>query len=146
KNSASMKSFIIIILFSFLPSFVWAQQQNLYYDQEQKKQLDSLRLALKTATNDTLRMEIYWALGFNYMEIKNDSALYFHEQQLLLAKKLKLKLWEADSYDFAGYALNLLGNYPKALQYLLQGIKIAEDPETEKRIWNVSFFNDSGDA
>ena len=123
-----------------LPSFAWSQQ-NLVYTQQQKNQLDSLQLVLKNATNDTLRMEVYVGLGYFYMEIKRDSALYCAEQQLLLAKKLKLKLWEAHSYDFAGYILNSLGNYSKSLQYLLKGIKIAEDPETEKGIWKLSEFD-----
>jgi len=131
-----MKAFINIILFLLLPSFARSQPSP-YYVQQQKKLLDSLQLVLKTATNDTLRMEIYYHLGQYYSEIKRDSALYYLEQQLLLAKKLKLKLWEAVSYDFAGYMLNSLGNYPKSLQYLLEGIKIAEDPETEKGIWKL---------
>jgi len=52
-----MKSFIKIILFLLLPSFV-GSQQNLDYEQQQKDPLDSLQAVLKNATNDTLRMEV----------------------------------------------------------------------------------------
>ena len=134
-----MKPLVKIILFLLLSTFA-RSQQTLYNTKQLKNKLDSLQLVLKNAPNDTLRMIIYGELGLYYMEIKRDSALYWFEQKLLLAKNLNLKLWEADSYDFAGYVLNSLGNYSKSLQYLLKGIEITEDPETEKGIWKLSEF------
>jgi signal transduction histidine kinase len=134
-----MKLFVKIILFLILPVLSCAQQYPYYY-QPVQKQFDSLQTVLKSATNDTIRMAVYRDLSRYYGEFKKDSALYFNEQQLLLAKKLGLKLWEADALDVAGYMLWNLGNYPRSLQYLLQGIKIAEDPETEKNIWRISKF------
>ncbi len=134
-----MKLFIKIILFLMLPVLSYTQNYP-YYNLPGQNQFDSLQTVLKRATNDTIRMAAYRDLGRYYSELKKDSALYFNEQQLLLARKLGLKLWEADALDVAGYMLWNLGNYPRALQYLLQGIKIAEDPATEKNIWRISKF------
>ncbi len=48
--------------------------------------LDSLRHELITTNNDTLRLDLANILWEYYIEIKPDSALYFGEQQLILAK------------------------------------------------------------
>jgi len=134
-----MQSFLKIILFLILPVLSGAQKYPYYY-QPVQKQFDSLQTVLKSATNDTILMAVYRDLSRYYGEFKKDSALYFNEQQLLLARKLGLKLWEADALDVAGYMLWNLGNYPRSLQYLLQAIKIADDPETEKNLWRISKF------
>ena len=49
--------------------------------------------------------------------------LYFMEQQLVLAKQLKLKLWEADAFDNIGYVSFQLTNYPKVVASFYRGIK-----------------------
>jgi hypothetical protein len=134
-----MKSFIKICLFLILSVLSYAQKYP-YYDLPGQNQFDSLQTVLKKATNDTIRMEVYRDFGRYYSEVKKDSALHFIELQLLLARKLGQKLWEADALDVSGYMLWNLGNYPRALQHLLQGMKIAEDPETERNIWKKSKF------
>jgi tetratricopeptide (TPR) repeat protein len=138
-----MKSFIKIILLLLLPAFSIAQQ-NPYWEELTRKQIDSLRLVLKNTSNDTLRMGIARSFGFYYMDIKRDSALYFLEEQLVLAKQLKLKLWEADAFDNIGFASFQLTNYPRSLQAFIEGLKIAEDKESEKNIWQISKFSKEG--
>jgi two-component system, NtrC family, sensor kinase len=138
-----MKSFIKIILLLLLPAFSIAQK-NPYWEELTKEQIDSLRLVLKNTSNDTLRMGIARSFGFYYMELKGDSALYFLDRQLVLAKQLKLKLWEADALDNIGYVSSQLKNYPRSLQAFLEGLKIAEDKESEKNIWRISKFSKEG--
>ncbi|MEO5984149.1 MAG: tetratricopeptide repeat protein, partial [Ferruginibacter sp.] len=135
-----MRSLIKIILLLFLPAFSKAQQ-NLYWEEYTKEQIESLRSLLKNTSNDTLRMEIARSFCIYYMDIKRDSALYFVEQQLALAKQLKLKLWEADALDNLGYIRFLLTSYPRSLQAFIEGVKIAEDKESEKNIWRISKFS-----
>ena len=120
-----MKSALKIILLLLLPAFSNAQM----------RRLDSLKLALNNEVNDTLRMAIYREIYFYYNETNRDSALYLAEQHLLLAQKLKLKLWEAAGLNSKGYILMSLGNYPRSLQSLLQGMEIAKNPESEKNHW-----------
>ena len=122
-----MKQFIIFMLL-LLPAFTEAQPQ--------KDKLDSLNLALKNAADDTIRMEVSKQLGFYYNSKNNDSAYFYLEQSAFIAKKLKLKLDEAvalqsESGMFYG------GNYPKALELLLRTLKINEDPESERNVWNL---------
>ncbi len=127
------------------PSFCRAQQ-SLYYSQLQKKQLDSLQLALKNTTNDTVRMDLSRKLGFYYRQIQRDSSLYFTEQQLFISQKLKLKLYEADAFIYIGYLNKILGNYPLSLQSLLKALKIAEDPASENSVWGLSKGESPRDA
>ncbi len=128
------------MLLLLCPAFSMAQQ-SVYGEEHTKEQMDSLRLVLKNTSNDTLRMGIARSFCFYYMEVKRDSALYFVEQQLVLAKQLKLKLWEADAFDNIGYVSFLLTNYPRSLQAFIEGLKIAEDKESEKNIWQISKFS-----
>ncbi len=85
-------------------------------------------------------MTIYRRFGFYYAESKRDSSFYFINLHLAIARKFGLKLWEADALDNTAYALWRLGNYPGALQRFLQGIKIAEDPASEKSTWGVERY------
>ncbi len=105
--------------------------------QSGQKQLDSLQVALKNAANDTIRMEVYFRLGFFYMEINFDSSLIYLNQTIPLAQKLKLKINEARALNAKGYMFYKLGNYPRSLETFLQALKIAEDPASEKYTWNI---------
>jgi two-component system NtrC family sensor kinase len=138
-----MKLFIKILLLLLLPAFSYAQQIP-YWEEWNKKQADSLRLIWNNTPNDTFRMGISRSLGFYYMEINMDSGLYYTEHQLAMARQLKLKLWEADALDGIGYILSNLKDYPGSLQAFLAGLKIAEDSETEKNIWLLSRFSETG--
>ena len=138
-----MKTFIKILLLLLLPAFSIAQQ-NPFWEEWNKEQADSLQLIWNKTSNDTLRMGIARSLAYYYSEINIDSGLYYTQQQLALARQLKLKLWEADALDGIGYMFSYLKNYSGSLQAFLEGLKIAEDKETEKNIWQVSRFSKTG--
>ena len=125
-----MRSALKIILVLLLPAFSNAQQS----------QFDRLRLELKNAPNDTLRIGFYAELSGYYYQKKIDSAFYFNEQGLLLAQKLKLRLGEAWILSNKGDILKTMRNYPGSYQSLLLGLKIAEDPESEKTFWRWRFI------
>ena len=138
-----MKLFIKIFSLLFLPASVIGQQDP-YVENWTGKQIDSLQYAWQHTSNDTLRMKISRSLGWHYQEKNRDSSLYFHQQELTLARKLKQKLWEADALDQAGWVLAQLKNYPLSLQYFLDGIKILENKNCEENIWGISLFSQSG--
>ena len=119
-----MNVFIKISLLLLLPVFAKAQ--------DSQKYLDSLHLALKSAANDTIRMDIYRQLGFYYGEVNRDSSLYYNYQSLPIAQKLKLKIDEARILSWKGYILMHIGNFPESLETFLLALKIAEDPASEK--------------
>jgi signal transduction histidine kinase len=132
-----MNSFVHIILLLLLPVFAQAQRDSLYVH-EQQKRLDSLHLALKNATNDTIRMVVYTELARHYNVIKRDSSLYFSKLQLAISQKLHLKLDEASALNAIGYINRIFGNYPESLRFSLRALKIAEDPESEKSVWRLA--------
>ena len=125
-----MKQFIKILLLLLLPAFVQAQQQH--------KELDSLRMALGNAANDTIRMDVYDQLSYYFYEVNVDSSLLYAEKELQTARQLNLKIYEANALTHLGYDLTGLINYPKALEAFLEAQKIAEDPAIENTVWHYS--------
>ncbi len=137
-----MKSVLKIFLFVLVPVFSLAQVNPLFIEPT-KKQADSLQMELKKDTNDTLRMAAYRELALYYLDINSDSALFFVEKDLPLAKKLNLKLWEADAYDLMAIITTNQGNYARALKSYNAAFQIAENSDCEKNIWSISKFTDS---
>jgi len=113
-----MKPLIKIFLLLLFPAFSKAQQ-NPYWQEPTRDQADSFRTAISHENNDTTRMYLYRELGLYYQEVQRDSSLYFFQQHLLIAQKLKLKLWEAEALNRIGLAFLNLGNYPASLESLV---------------------------
>jgi signal transduction histidine kinase len=85
-------------------------------------------------------MAAYRELALFYLDINSDSAMYFIEKDLPLAKKLNLKLWEADAHDLMGLITRNTGNYVQSLKSFNAALAIAENTDSEKNIWNISKF------
>ncbi|HSH20796.1 MAG TPA: hypothetical protein VLA03_10100, partial [Draconibacterium sp.] len=134
-----MKQIIKILFFTLLPVFSCAQVNPLFLEPT-KREADSLKISLSDKMNDTLRMAAYRELALFYLDINIDSAMYYIQQDLPFAKKLNLKLWEADGLDLYGIILNYMGNYPKSLLAFNESLKLAEDIESENNIWQISKF------
>ena len=132
-----MNIYLKICLLLLLPSLARSQEVEAYL-QAQRNQIDSLQNVLKHTTNDTLRMKISLDLSYYFNEVQRDSGIYYVDQSLKLAKKLQLKFEQASAYESGGYILSQLGNYTKSLQYLLTGIKIAEDPKTGNGVYGLN--------
>ena len=133
-----MKRCIAIMLFLVLPVFVSAQSKFFFILSDTTlsgtQKLDRLQLALRNASNDTLRMDAYYNMALYYMETNRDSAVYYDNKCIVLAKQLRLKLNEAHALSDKGYALIALGKYPSALESLSEAMKIAENPASEKSV------------
>jgi two-component system, NtrC family, sensor kinase len=133
-----MKRCIKIIVFLLFPVFVSAQSKFFFILSDTTlsgtQKLDRLQLALRNASNDTLRMDAYYNMALYYMETNRDSAVYYDNKCIVLAKQLRLKLNEAHALSDKGYALIALGKYPSALESLSEAMKIAENPASEKSV------------
>ncbi|MEO8772375.1 MAG: ATP-binding protein, partial [Ferruginibacter sp.] len=81
--------------------------------------------------------------GFYYQENKLDSALYFHQLQLKLAKKLDIKMWLADAYQQIGSVSIYLGNISAANEALVHAVEIAGDEKNENSNWHYSTFSNA---
>ncbi|MDH5249700.1 MAG: ATP-binding protein [Cyclobacteriaceae bacterium] len=128
-----MKSLVVIFFLVAFPVLGIAQNEKNYQD--------SLLFALNDAANDTIRLDINRKLGFHLINSEAESALRYHQAQQVLAKKLSLKLWEADAYQQIAYCYTELDNLPAAYENYMQALKIAEDPASEKNSWKYSNFS-----
>ncbi len=137
-----MKLLIKLSLLALLPLLSTAQIDPTW-GYVTAQQADSLKSSLLTEKNDTLKLAAYRSLGFYYQDIKRDSGLYFHEQQLELSKKLNRNLWQADAYSQAAYILNGLGNLMKSYEYFSEAMKLAGDEKNESDNWRPWTFSNS---
>ena len=132
----TLKLVLNIGIFCFLPVLSLAQGSNFVPTQHEA---DSLKAILGTTNNDTVKMEIYKYLAFYAVEHNAkkelaDSLYYYNEQEIVLAKKLKQKIWEGEALQFQCW-INLGRNYPKALKALNDAVIIAENEENEKNMF-----------
>jgi len=86
-------------------------------------------------------METYQELNWYYQEVNRDSSIFYSNLALPIAKRLKLKLHEANILDNKGYVLMHLGNYPKSLESFLLALKIAEDPASEDDNYKLYWYS-----
>ena len=90
-------------------------------------------------------MQIYAELSPYYFNKNSDSSIYFGQQSLIIAKKLRQKLWQAFIDNSIAYAFYLKGNYITALQLLLDALRISGDEESEQNIFGLATFYDVAD-
>src|SRR5258708_32230729 len=81
----------------------------------QQSYIDSLRHEIEIAQNDTVKIVLFSTITEAYTETTPDSALYFADQLLILARKLNFKLNEVFALVQMGYALINMDNYPSSL-------------------------------
>ena len=108
----------------------------------QKTKPDSLKQALKIATTDSDRNNIYVELLSYYSDVNKDSALFYADKCLALAKQNNDKLAEASYLTKKGRQYAHMGSYAASYQSLLLALRIAEDPNNEeKNGWLMESFS-----
>lgn len=137
------KLLLVFIVFLLFPAFVHAQQFDPNWGYPTRYEADSLKKAILIERNDTVRMAAYRTLGFYYADAKLDSSLYFHEQQLALAKKLNIKMWIADGYSQVGYITYFMGNVIRGYENFMEAEKIASDEKNENSNWHYWVFSNT---
>lgn len=126
-----MKSILKVAFFLLFPLIAKGQQSH----------PDSLRTILQNATNDSVRYNASYNLTLHFLESNRDSALYYIEKRLFLAKKNDIKLGEAAAFTSKAYQLNSMGKYSEAFQYLLQAFEIAKNPKNEEVLgWKLTQY------
>jgi two-component system, NtrC family, sensor kinase len=98
------------------------------------QQIDSLKRELAIGQNDTLKLLRFIQIAEAFEEIKPDSSYHYATNGLSLARKLKLRFYEASSFIGMAYALKNMGNYPASLQTYLSAKGILEDESIEETI------------
>ncbi|MCB0775209.1 MAG: GHKL domain-containing protein [Chitinophagaceae bacterium] len=139
--------FLFKIFFVFFFPYCLVAQTGTYYDYDSysQKRVDSLQVLFASTSNDTVKMAVCRDLGLYHIESDLDSSTYFHLLELKIAKELSLDLWIADANELMGYVETKRGNYPAALNYILEAARLGENKKTEKNIWRVTKFSEDGD-
>lgn len=130
-----MRQGINFLLILFLPAFVNAQQS-----------IDSLRNVYLNATGDAARYATAKYIYDHYEESNKDSALYYAQQSLQLARRNNEILAQAYYMNNTAYQLIGMGKDAEALQYILKAFNIVEDPKNERPLTWITFsipFNGS---
>jgi two-component system NtrC family sensor kinase len=101
----------------------------------QQVPLGTLYEQFKSAKDDSARYVTGYRLYSYYEEINKDSALYFANYGLTLARTNDRRLNMVISLSQKAYQLLSVGRYRESLQNLLDAYAIAEDPLSEKYGW-----------
>ncbi len=122
-----MKNFLclISILFLFGVLFNSAQAQN-------QQKVDSLLNVLKTAKEDTNKVNQLNALGWELMNINPDTSTLLSTQALQLAEKKQWKKGIANSYNQLGWFNFLKGEYSFALENYKKAIVLWDQLNDKK--------------
>ncbi|TVR35976.1 MAG: hypothetical protein EA390_01060 [Balneolaceae bacterium] len=110
-------------------------QQNAYISGPSEEQIDSLQHRFLTETSDQLRMGLAREMAFYYTEIDPDTARYFADTQLQLARSLGERLWEGDALWLSSYIIYIMGQYSEAFTLNSQALTLLSDPATERQVW-----------
>jgi tetratricopeptide (TPR) repeat protein len=120
-----MRIFLTVLVLFLCQATLFAQQQD----------AKSLKKQLQESVTDSVRYDKSMELVNFYNEINNDSALFYAENAIKIARKNNKKIEEAEALDVKGYNLKDLGKYSESLQCYLLAFKIAEDEANENKTW-----------
>jgi signal transduction histidine kinase len=105
-----------------------------------QQNIAGLKEAYLMAKDDSARQNALINLEFYYSEVNRDSALYYNEQRLVIAKKSGYKLLEAAVLNVKGYQKIQKGEYAEALKCLQESLKITQDSNNlEVNHWIIEF-------
>ncbi len=114
----------LLIFLSFLTLISFSQQTR----------IDSLLYKLKSAKEDTNKVNILNNLCRELSDINPQKANIYGEQALLIAKKLRFQKGIANSYNNIGIIYANFSNYDKALEYFHKSLKIVEKFDDKMQI------------
>jgi tetratricopeptide (TPR) repeat protein len=113
-------SYIINILLATFYCFI----SNASYGQREK--IDSMEKLLKSEKSDSNKVGTLWHLAEAYQVYKPDTSLKLAQQAVVLARKIKYIEGESRALNQVANAFNQVGNYPRALDFYLQKLKLEE--------------------
>jgi two-component system NtrC family sensor kinase len=111
-----MRIFVLLIL-SVLISFSSFSQNRI---------VDSITASLKNVKTDTGRIVLLYELSRAYQNSRPDSALLLAQDAYYQSKNKKFIKGESWALNQMAFAFNSIGNFPKALQYDIEQLKIEE--------------------
>jgi adenylate cyclase len=101
----------------------------------QSNAIDSLRAILKTADEDTAKVNILNALSYELLYSNTDSAIYYATLAKKLSEELNYSKGAASAYLRLGQAYNNLGSYNESQSYLSKALEFSTDKITTAKIY-----------
>lgn len=135
-------STVLFLLFIFLFSNIFAQKQG-------QEKIDSLISKLKTAKEDTSKVNILNGLGREFRNNDPEKAITYSKEALSLARKNNYENGIGTACIVIGTALSNLGQYELARKNLMEGLLVSKkvgDKTNEARAYNGigNIFKDEG--
>lgn len=93
----------------------------------QKQTFDSLASKLATEKIDTNRARLMWLMAYASNMYNPDTSILLAQRALYLSQKRKFTEGISQSLGILASAIKEIGNYPKALEFNLQKLKIEEE-------------------
>jgi len=103
----------------------------------QKRVIDSLKRELSFKKADSSKAIALYTLSYYYLDYKPDSAMLLARQSYDLSKKNKFLRGESWALNSIASAFHALHNYPKAIEYYIEQIKVEEKREVPENIGNA---------
>ncbi|MCW3093220.1 MAG: tetratricopeptide repeat protein [Ferruginibacter sp.] len=122
-----MKSFSLLIVLAMISALLFSQN----------RQVDSLRTVLENEKADTGRIIAMYQLSRAYQASKPDSALLLAQDAYYLAKNKRFIKGESWALNQMALAFTSIGNFPRALEYYIQQLKIEEKRDYPDNIASV---------
>ena len=97
--------------------------------------LDSLRRVYATKKTDSARVDVLCEMDNAYEQNRPDSQLFLAQRALIISTRIKYIPGQLKSLKLMAEAYQYLGNYPVALRYYLQELKLAEKRKNPE--WQV---------
>jgi signal transduction histidine kinase/tetratricopeptide (TPR) repeat protein len=121
-----MKKYILLFLILNY-NFTFSQKSN-----EQK--IDSLKIELSHAKEDTLKVKTLNRLSSKYQYIDSDLSFKYSNSALLLSQKLGYTKGIGNAYDEIGIYYWVKSDFPKALENMYKALKIHESINNKEGI------------
>jgi len=112
------KNGVCIIVFICMASLSIGQLAN--------EEIIQLKRNLKSAQHDSTRLSLYFWLADGYRFSNIDSSLFYSDQAIALADKLKLLFIKSRMLSLKGATVLESGKLPESLQYQFEALKIGE--------------------
>ena len=93
-------------------------------------------------SSDTAQLSKYSLLLLNFTETNKDSAFYYGNKAIVLAKKLNQKYYEGIISTNMAYNFLTSGDYTNALKFLIEATKLSENKDLSKNIAITPFIED----
>ncbi|HQV60829.1 MAG TPA: hypothetical protein PLG08_08635 [Chitinophagaceae bacterium] len=103
----------------------------------QKQKVDSLSALLAMEKTDTMQVTLMWKLASAFNFFNPDTALIVAQKALYKAREIKYTEGESRALGVVANTFIKIGNYPRALEYHLQKLKLEENRNNPRNMASV---------